>query len=133
MSTRCAAFATHRIARGCYNATVRQTPYDCRACGACCVNLPSNQAEAFTSWVEIEDGDRILEHPDLVTKLVVLDAAGVPHLRLVDSGRCAALSGAPGRRVSCRIYHTRPSPCRRVQPGDPLCERYRTAHGLTGR
>jgi len=107
-------------------------PYDCRACGACCVNLPSNQAEAFTSWVEIEDGDRILEHADLVRKLVVLDGDGVPHLRLVEGGRCAALSGAPGRRVSCRIYHARPSPCRRVEPGDALCERYRTEHRLSG-
>jgi uncharacterized protein len=106
--------------------------YDCRTCGACCVNLPSNQAEAFTSWVEIEDGDRILGHPDLMSKLVVLDAGGVPHLRLVDAGRCAALTGARGRRVGCRIYHLRPSPCRRVQPGDARCERYRTEHGLTG-
>jgi len=101
-------------------------------CGACCVNLPSNQAESFTSWVEIEDGDRILGHADLARKLVVLDADGVPHLRLVEGGRCVALSGAPGRRVSCRIYHVRPSPCRRVEPGDPLCERYRTEHGIAG-
>jgi len=100
------------------NAIVRPgPPYDCRACGACCVNLPSNQAEAFTSWVEIEDGDPILDHRDLVSKLVVLDEGGVPHLRLVEAGRCGALSGAP---------------CRRVQPGDALCERYRTAHGLAG-
>ena len=118
----------------CYNAGVPPRPaYDCRACGACCVNLPSNQAEAFTSWVEIDPGDRLLDHPDLVRKLVVLDAGGVPHLRLVDSGRCAALRGAPGRHVGCRIYHVRPSPCRRVQPGDALCERYRTEHGLTDR
>jgi Fe-S-cluster containining protein len=95
------------------------------------VNLPSNQAIGFTSWVEIEDGDPILGHADLVRKLVVLDDDGVPHLRLIDSGRCAALSGAPGRRVSCRIYSVRPTPCRRVQPGDSLCERYRTEHGLT--
>ncbi|HWU88431.1 MAG TPA: YkgJ family cysteine cluster protein [Kofleriaceae bacterium] len=107
-------------------------PYDCRVCGACCVNLPSNQAESFASWVEIEDCDRILEHADLVRKLVVLDDGGVPHLRLVGGGRCAALSGAPGRRVSCRIYGVRPSPCRRVQPGDALCERYRAEHGLAG-
>ena len=112
---------------------MRPTPsYDCRACGACCVNLPSNQAEAFTSWVEIEPDDPILERPDLVRKLVVQDPGGVPHLRLLDGGRCAALSGAPGRSVSCRIYHVRPSPCRRVQPGDALCERYRAEHGLTG-
>jgi Fe-S-cluster containining protein len=97
------------------------------------VNLPSNRAEGFTSWVEIDDGDPVLDHPDLVRKLVVLDGEGVPHLRLVGGGRCAALSGAMGRRVSCRIYGARPSPCRRVQPGDALCERYRTEHGLTGR
>jgi Fe-S-cluster containining protein len=97
----------------------------------CCVNLPSNQAAAFTSWVEIEPDDPILERPDLVRKLVVQDPGGVPHLRLLDDGRCAALSGATGRAVSCRIYHVRPSPCRRVQPGDALCERYRTEHGLT--
>lgn len=96
------------------------------------MNLPSNRAESFTSWVEVEDGDRILEDAELARRLVVLDAGGVPHLRLVDSGRCAALRGVPGRRVSCRIYHVRPSPCRRVQPGDPLCERYRTEHGLSG-
>jgi hypothetical protein len=107
-------------------------PYDCQACGACCVNLPSNQAEAFASWVEIEAGDRILGQPDLVRRLVVLDEGGVPHLRLVVGGRCAALSGAPGRRVSCRIYAQRPSPCRRVQAGDALCERYRAEHGLAG-
>ena len=110
---------------------MRSTP-DCRACGACCVNLPSNRAEGFSSWVEIEDGDQILDHPDLVSKLVVRDAGGVPHLRLVEGGRCAALSGALGRRVSCRIYGVRPSPCRRVLAGDAFCERYRTEHGLAG-
>ena len=132
MSTHRAAFATD-LPPGlrCYNATVRLTPsHDCRSCGACCVNLPSNQAEGFTSWVEIEENDRILEQPDLAKRLVVLDWDGVPHLRLVDEGRCAALQGALGRRVSCRIYSARPSPCRRVQPGDALCERYRTEHGL---
>ena len=124
--------AQERVLR-CYNAAVRPAPaYDCRACGACCVNLPSNQAEAFTSWVEVEPDDPILDRADLVRKLVVRDGSGVPHLRLLDGGRCAALIGAPGRRVSCRIYHVRPSPCRRVQPGDALCERYRTEHGLAG-
>lgn len=107
-------------------------PYDCRTCGACCVNLPENQAEGFVSWVEIEEDDPLLGHPDLVPKLVVRDADGVPHLRLLEAGRCAALSGGVGRRVSCRIYSVRPSPCRRVQAGDPLCERYRTAHGIAG-
>jgi len=100
--------------------------YDCRACGACCVNLPENAAEGFAWWVEIADDDR-----DVPANLVVQDADGVPHLRVVDGWRCIALRGAVGRSVRCAIYHQRPSPCRRVQAGDALCRRYRAAHGLT--
>lgn len=106
---------------------------DCRTCGACCVNLPSNAREGFTSWVEIEDGDRILARADLVKKLVVRDAEGVPHLRLTADGRCQALAGALGKETRCTIYGDRPSPCRRVQPGDALCRRYRHEHGLSER
>ena len=103
---------------------------DCRRCGACCVNLPENAAESFTSWVEVAPDDAILARADLVKKLVVRDADGVPHLRVADDGRCLALRGALGRDVACTIYHHRPSPCRRVQRGDALCSRYRAAHGL---
>ncbi len=102
---------------------------DCRQCGACCTNLPSNGD--FPWWVEIDDGDAILERADLVAKHVVRDEAGVPHLRIANDGRCLALRGALGRDVACGIYHHRPSPCRKVQPGDTLCLRYRAEHGLT--
>ena len=81
-------------------------------------------------WVEIADGDELLTRPDLVRKHVTRDADGVPHLRIVDDGRCLALRGALGRDVSCSIYHHRPSPCRTVQPGDAHCLRYRQEHGL---
>jgi Fe-S-cluster containining protein len=104
--------------------------YDCQRCGACCVNLPENRAEGFHSWVEVEAGDRILEQPDRMRKLVVHDADGVPHLRLAPDGRCLSLLGGLGRRVRCAIYHDRPSPCRRVQAGDALCRMYRIAHGI---
>ena len=104
--------------------------FDCRTCGACCVNLPSNVDEGFTSWVEIEPDDRILARTDLVTKLVTRDAAGIPHLRLTGDNRCVALRGALGKATRCAIYRDRPSPCRRVQPGDALCKRYRHEHGL---
>lgn len=100
--------------------------YDCRACGACCVNLPENTAEGFAWWVELAATDG-----ELPAKLVIHDGDGVPHLRVVDGGRCIALRGALGRGVRCAIYHHRPSPCRRVQPGDELCRRYRLAHGVT--
>ena len=103
---------------------------DCQQCGACCVNLPSNQAEGAHLWVEIEPGDGLLGRKDLA-KHVTYDEAGVPHLRMAPDGRCLALSGRIGARVTCRIYHARPSPCRRVNAGDELCLRYRAAHGLT--
>lgn len=103
---------------------------DCQRCGACCVNLPANAAEGFTSWVEIAADDELLARADL-RKLVVRDADDVPHLRIAPDGRCLALRGALGGRVSCTIYHHRPSPCRRVQPGDANCLRYRAAHGIT--
>ena len=103
--------------------------FDCQRCGACCVNLPENQAAGFHSWVEIEPDDRILERPELVRKLVVLDG-DVPHLKLAPDGRCQALRGGLGRRVRCDIYHDRPSPCRRVQAGSELCRRYRREHGI---
>ena len=102
---------------------------NCRECGACCVNLPENVG--FPWWVEIAADDAILARADLVKKHVVRDAEGVPHLRIARDGRCLALRGAPGREVSCGIYHHRPSPCRKVQPGDALCLRYRAAHGLS--
>jgi Fe-S-cluster containining protein len=101
---------------------------NCQQCGACCKNLPSNGK--FAWWVEIEDSDAILERADLVKKHVVRDEAGVPHLRIAGDGRCLALRGALGREVACGIYHHRPAPCRRVQPGDELCLRYRAEHGI---
>lgn len=102
---------------------------NCRECGACCKNLPSNGA--FAWWVEVEEDAAILGRADLVKKHVVRDAEGVPHLRIADDGRCLALRGALGRDVECGIYHWRPAPCRRVQPGDELCLRYRAEHGIT--
>jgi hypothetical protein len=104
---------------------------DCQQCGACCVNLPSNRAQGFGFWVEIADDDKLLRRADLVRKHVTRDAAGVAHLRLAHDGRCLALRGTLGGEVSCGIYHQRPSPCRRVQPGDPHCLRYRAEHGVT--
>jgi Fe-S-cluster containining protein len=106
-----------------------ETTLDCQRCGACCVNVPSNQREGFASWVEIADDDAILRRGDLVTKLVVYDGDGVPHLRIARDGRCLALRGALGQHVACAIYPHRPSPCRRVQPGDANCLRYRAEHG----
>lgn len=104
--------------------------FDCQLCGACCANLPSNREIGFNTYVEIEDGDAILDRPELQKKHVFYDDEGVPHLRLAPDGRCLALKGKIGGKVACGIYHARPSPCRRVQPGDGSCLRSRQEHGL---
>lgn len=75
--------------------------------------------------------DALLVRADLVKKLVVRDADGVPHLRLTDDHRCIALAGTLGRDVRCTTYAHRPTPCRQVQPGDALCRRYRHEHGMS--
>lgn len=102
---------------------------DCQACGACCVNPASNEAEGFRSWVEVGEREPLLRRKDLVKKLVVLHD-DVPHLRLDATGRCLALRGRVGDDVSCSIYALRPHPCRRVQPGDAGCLSYRRELGL---
>lgn len=104
---------------------------DCRSCGACCVNLPSNRAQGFGYWVEISGDDKLLGRRDLIKKHVVYDPSGVPHLKLAHDGRCLGLRGEVGTEVTCGIYHSRPTPCRRVEPGDDHCLRSRKAHGIT--
>jgi hypothetical protein len=111
-------------------ATTTTTELDCRECGACCVNPPANRADGYVWWVEVYDGDAILERAELVKRLVVLDDQGVPHLRLTRDGRCKGLRGVMGRDVKCGIYEARPTPCRTVMPGDELCLKYRRAHGF---
>lgn len=103
---------------------------DCQHCGACCCNAAQNQREGHKDYVPIERGAAILSRSDLVRKLVVLNQEGSPHLRMTTDGRCLALLGAIGRKVSCSIYHHRPRACRTVQPGDGDCLRARTERGL---
>ncbi len=80
---------------------------DCQACGACCVNVPSNRAEGFTAWVEIADDDRILARVDLVRKLVVRDADGVRPLtdddRAEFSSHIAGLAGRALRNLALAV------------------------------
>jgi Fe-S-cluster containining protein len=104
--------------------------WDCQACGACCHNLDSNLASGVRYWVEIAATDKILTRQDLMRKLVTHDRNRVPHLRMNHDGTCEALRGTIGKKVSCSIYHQRPSPCRRVMPGDETCLLSRAARGI---
>ena len=110
-------------------AHVLSEAFDCLACGACCLNAPANERAGVRAWVEVERDERILRRARL-TKLWRRDDDGAIHLRLDDRGRCVALRGQLGVRVSCSIYEVRPRACRRVQPGDGECRRAREEHGI---
>jgi len=104
--------------------------YNCVQCGACCCNSPENRAEGFTEYVEVDARAPLLRKPELVRRLVVYSDEGRPHLRMHPDGRCLALRGRVGEKVRCTIYADRPLPCRKVEAGSALCQRYRRSHGL---
>jgi Fe-S-cluster containining protein len=103
--------------------------HDCTRCGACCFNPPENVREGYVDYIEVAPRDELRQRADLVRRYAV-EREGRLHLRILDDQRCIALAGSLGRRVRCTIYHVRPSPCRRVQAGSELCDRYRRGLGL---
>jgi Fe-S-cluster containining protein len=105
--------------------------YDCQRCGACCCNPSENEAEGYRDYIAIEPNNSLLKKPHLVRRFTILNNAGEPHMKLADDGRCSALTGTLGERVSCVIYANRPSACRRVQAGSAACDRYRRDKGIT--
>ena len=106
--------------------------YDCTMCGACCMNSAENQAEGYRWYIEIDDPkSQLLTRKDWQRKLVEHDEDGVPHVRILSDGRCAALEGSLGKRCACGIYKHRPSGCKRIEPGDVNCERARAERGIS--
>jgi Fe-S-cluster containining protein len=104
--------------------------FDCTRCGACCTNPEENRAEHFVDYIEVLPKDPLLAKPKLVSRLVVYNEDGVPHLRLDSSGRCSALRGSIGRRVACTIYQYRPTGCRKVEAGSERCLAYRSERNV---
>jgi Fe-S-cluster containining protein len=104
--------------------------FDCQQCGACCCNPDINRRRGLVNYVEVEKTDRIRKKPELMRRLVVLDDDGIPHMRMDEEQRCAALEGTVGEKVGCSIYPYRPSGCRLVEPGDEECRRARRQRGV---
>lgn len=89
---------------------------DCKACGACCVG-------------EYDDGlgfaDVLVDDMKRMSRHVKARMNGVPMTPGVMTERwgkvCGFLRGTPGKRTSCGIYESRPSPCRAFRVGSAAC------------
>jgi Fe-S-cluster containining protein len=101
--------------------SVATTESVCTTCGACCAALRVGFAE----------------HEGVAAGLTEPWIPGHRRMRgtAASPPRCVALDGEVGRRTSCTIYASRPSPCRDLQPSvpgrpSPWCDAARAAHGL---
>jgi Fe-S-cluster containining protein len=101
----------------------------CIDCGACCAHF-----RVSFHWSESDSKLGGATPAELTTKIA-------PHHVAMrgtcgDAPRCAALDGAVGRSVRCRIYEQRPSPCREFQASwvggvhSERCDAARRVHGL---
>ncbi len=79
----------------------------CMLCGACCA---SYQASFY--WAEADDSTE----GGVPVRMTVRVSAFRRAMRRDGDGRCVALRGTPGGRVSCKIYDRRPSTCRNFEP-----------------
>jgi Fe-S-cluster containining protein len=93
-------------------------PFDCQACGACCV--AAGPVAVYPADV------RVPRHRTRSVRRMVGFASyeaddGVRCMKADDDGRCGALKGQPGIAVSCGIYDRRPAVCADFQPGSDFC------------
>ena len=109
----------------------RTTLHPCQQCGACCAKW---RVQFY--WREAEKSDS--SHPvpsgffeELSDQMRAMQGTTAKH-----RPRCVALSGRIGEEVGCRIYESRPSPCRAFAASfedgkkNPRCDEARIAHGL---
>lgn len=101
--------------------------YDCTACGACCTNPDENRAEGYTAYVDVAQGSPLRKDK----RFVIVHDDGSAHMRLDPAGRCVALKGRLGDRVTCRVYADRPRGCRLVEAGSDRCLQARKERGVT--
>ncbi|MGU3659522.1 YkgJ family cysteine cluster protein [Methylobacterium fujisawaense] len=93
-------------------------PFDCQACGACCV--------AAGPVAVYPADDRVPRHRTRSVRRMIGFASyeaddGVRCMKADDDGSCDALKGQPGIAVSCGIYDRRPAVCADFQPGSDSC------------
>lgn len=111
---------------------------DCKTCGACCrasafMELPHRP---FADMTDTEAQEIEEKHPGSVTLTTPSGWTFDPErfvmaIKPGEHGRCVALRGKVGKKVSCAIYEDRPSTCREFEPGDEQCFAARRRAGLS--
>lgn len=113
------------------------TANDCKACGACCIGGDEGQG-----WADCTAEDVMRMTRQVRARLVPIRSGGgwsftdrwyaTPTvMNKSGDASCAFLRGVPGKRVSCRIYETRPDVCREFKPGSAGCRAMRKQIGLS--
>jgi len=100
------------------------TGEDCQSCGACCLGGDEGQG-----WADCTVEDILRMTRQVRAQLVPLQLGwshterwwATPVVMTKLGGACTFLRGTPGKRVSCRIYETRPGVCRNFKPGSASC------------
>ena len=101
--------------------------FDCQACGACCLSSSWGSGREVFVDVSDEDAERIeAKKPGLLVPLRPQGWYFNPNrfaMRIKNDahGRCAALRGRVGEKVSCTVYKVRPEACRTFEPGSDEC------------
>ena len=86
-------------------------PESCITCGACC-------SYTDPKWIEVSGEDRKrLNNDDLIESGDVESYA----MKQTKQGKCVALQGKIGVKVSCSVYPNRPQVCCDVMPGSNKC------------
>ena len=95
----------------------------CIACGACCASY-----RVSFHWSEADPAQGGRVPPGLVEPVngffVCMKGTACR------GGRCVALQGSIGRKVSCSIYEDRSSTCRDFGDDPDRCDQARALHGL---
>lgn len=93
------------------------TSADCGACGACCIEA------GFVGVTALDTTPRALTRATKGLGLSddTLSNLGERCMKRHLGGRCTALEGVIGEKVSCLIYAQRPAVCHRFEAGSPGC------------
>ncbi len=110
---------------------VADAEYDCRKCGACCVQMGPYDGTAYVYLDKAEvNRMRSLGLPVVRTAMGASCLGAAPHKGAGGRPACVACQGKLGGGCKCSAYTDRPSVCREFENGGTLCREARELAGL---